>query len=71
MKSQDTYYEADVIVHKDGGISRVLRPILTDEERERRINNIKKATAEFMRHVYEVEKKKKSENAGDNEGKTA
>ena len=63
MRSQDTYYEAQVIVHKDGGISRVFRPILTDEERERRMNNIKKATAEFMRYVLEEEQKnEKSKN---------
>ena len=67
-KQEDTYYEAGVIVHHNG-TTRVLRPILTEEERERRMNNIKKAATRFMQHVYEVEERLKQEESETGEQK--
>ena len=47
MKSQDVYMEPEVY-HYNNCTVRVFRPILTDEERERRMENIKKAAADFI-----------------------
>ena len=47
MKSQDVYMEPE-IYHYNNCTVRVFRPILTDEERERRMEKIKKAAAEFI-----------------------
>lgn len=64
MKNQDTYKEVKTFIYPNA-IVRVHRPDLTDEERERRMNNIKKATENFMRYVLAEEQKKKDEKAKD------
>ena len=64
MKCQDTYKEVKTYVYPNA-IVRVHIPDLTDEERERRMNNIKKATENFMRHVLAEEQKKKDEKSKD------
>lgn len=46
-KIQDVYMEPESL-HLDNCIIRVFRPILTDEERERRMERIKKAAAELL-----------------------
>ena len=46
-KSQDDYMEPENL-HLDNCTVRVYRPILTDEERERRMEIIKKAAADFI-----------------------
>ena len=46
-KSQDIYMEPEVY-HYDNCIVRVYRPILTEEERARRMEAIKKAAKEEM-----------------------
>lgn len=48
MKQQDTYGEATVIV-TGNVIAKVYHPILTPEERERRMKIIAKAAAELLR----------------------
>ena len=42
---------------------KVFRPILTDEEREKRFNEFKYATAKFMAAVYRERQKKAREEA--------
>lgn len=49
-KSQDVYMEPEIL-HLDNCTVRVFRPILTDEERERRMERIKKAAAELLMSV--------------------
>lgn len=44
-------YELTNTYKNDKCIVRVYRPILTDEERERRFEEIKRATAKFMLRV--------------------
>ena len=46
-KSQDIYMEPEVY-HYDNCIVRVYRPILTEEERERRMEAIKKAAVDLV-----------------------
>ena len=46
-KCQDVYMEPEII-RCDNCIARVYRPILTDEERERRMERIKKAAADLI-----------------------
>lgn len=48
MKSNDTYMEP-VIIEDKGWTIRVFRPILTDEERNRRMEELKKATIALLR----------------------
>lgn len=45
MKCQDVYYDEPQIFEFPNMTVRVYRPILTDEERERRMKEIKKAAA--------------------------
>ena len=45
-KCQDVYMEP-IVHHYDNCIVRVYKPILTEEERERRTEEIKKALVEF------------------------
>lgn len=54
MKSQDVYGEP-IIFQRSNGIDRVYRPILTDEERARRMKCIEQAAA----LIIEQEKIKK------------
>ena len=51
-------YTVKVYHHKDG-ISRVYRPILTEEEYEKRHQQLYDAAARFLMHVEEVEQRKK------------
>ena len=55
MKSQDVYGEP-IIFQRSNGIDRVYRPILTDEERDRRMKCIEQAAAAL---IIEQEKIKK------------
>ena len=55
MKSQDVYGEP-IIFKRSNGIDRVYRPILTDEERARRMKCIEQAAAAL---IIEQEKLKK------------
>jgi len=55
MRGQDVYKEVRTFTYPNA-IVRVHIPDLTEEERERRMNEIKKATERFMRHVIEQEK---------------
>ena len=48
-KSNDTYMEPVAITHADGGTSRVYRPILTEEERARRMKRLHDAAAELLK----------------------
>lgn len=48
-KSKDEYMEPIIIKHPDGGISRVYRPILTEEERARRMKRLHDAAAELLK----------------------
>lgn len=66
MRGQDTYKEVKTFVYPNA-IVRVHIPDLTEEERERRMNNIKKATAEFMMAVL-AEEQKNEESKNCNQG---
>lgn len=57
-------YTVKVYHHKDG-ISRVYRPILTPEEYERRHQKLYDASVRFLRHVEEVEQRKKEREKAD------
>lgn len=64
MKNQDTYV-LEREYEDRGWIIRVHKPVLTEEERARRMEEIKKATARFLIAVIEEEKRneqKKNEN---------
>ena len=50
MKTQDTYQEAKVFTFP-GMVARVYRPILTEEERAKRITAIYKQAANLLRSV--------------------
>ena len=56
-ESKDVYGEP-TIIHKGNNVIRVYSPILTPEERERRMNEIKKATAQMMANVIRAKKEK-------------
>ena len=55
---QITGYTVKVYHHKDG-ISRVYRPILTEEEYEKRHQQLYNAAVRFLTHVEEVKQRKK------------
>ena len=57
-KSQDTYMEPEVY-HYNNCTVRVYRPILTEEERARRMEEIKKAAVAL---IIETEKAKQNKN---------
>ncbi len=57
MKQQDTYYEP-IIIRGEGHITRIYRPILTEEERTRRMKIIEKAAAELLISVEKSKKQK-------------
>ena len=48
------------ILHLDNCTVRVFRPILTDEERERRMEKIKQAAAELLMSVERNKQKSKA-----------
>ena len=54
--SNDVYGEP-IIVRRGNNIARVYSPILTEEEYNRRMNEIKKATAQFMANVLKNQTK--------------
>lgn len=56
-KSTDVYMEP-VIIERPNCIIRVYRPILTDEERERRMKQIHDAAAALLMSVIENERKR-------------
>ncbi len=51
MKQQDTYY-LDRVIEDEKAVIRVYRPILTDEERARRLEEVKKAAAALLGGRY-------------------
>lgn len=48
MKCQDVYYDEPQIFEFPNMTVRVYRPILTDEERERRMKRIRKAAVDLV-----------------------
>ena len=62
-KSQDTYMESEVY-HYNNCTVRVFRPILTEEERARRMEAIKKAAVDLV-IAAERAKQKKSRSFND------
>lgn len=46
---EDQYYPEPMVFHFDNGTARVYRPILTDEERARRMKEIEKAVIALMK----------------------
>ena len=48
MKESKDVYMDPIVLHLDNCIARVYRPILTDEENERRLERIKKAAADLI-----------------------
>ena len=59
-KSTDTYGEP-VVYDYGNVIVRVFTPILTPEERERRMEKIREATADLLRATYAAEAKREAE----------
>lgn len=56
-KIEDTYELTDTIVNDNDQYSctvRVFSPIITDQEREKRMDEFKKATANYMAEVYKM-----------------
>jgi len=56
-KVQDTYKEVKTFTYPNC-VVRVHIPDLTEEERERRMNALKKTTANFMKAVMKAEREK-------------
>lgn len=52
-KTEDQYVLKLETVYPNGSVVRVMSPILTDEERERRLNNLKRAAGVYARHMFE------------------
>lgn len=50
-------YGEPIIIRKGNNIARVYSPILTEEEYNRRMNEIKKATAQMMANVLKNQTK--------------
>lgn len=57
---QDTYGEPKVI-HTDGATIRIFTPILTEEERERRMERIKYCAVELLRAQERVHRRMEKE----------
>lgn len=55
-KQQDTYYDP-IIIKGEGYIARVYTPILTEEERARRMEEVEKAAAELLMSVKKSKQK--------------
>jgi ribosome recycling factor len=53
----DQYYPPETI-YMPGAIIRVHRPILTEEERAKRMKAIHDAAAKLLRKAYEIERNK-------------
>jgi hypothetical protein len=54
-KTEDTYELTDTIVNDNDQYSctiRVFSPVISDQEREKRMDEFKKATAVYMAEVY-------------------
>lgn len=60
------YYDAGTKVY-DNAIVHVRRPILTDEERERRMKIIHDAAVDLLKDLYEKELRKNKENNKDDD----
>ena len=56
MKEQDQYGEP-IIIHSENAVIRIRKPILTEEERERRFANLKKECSHLMRTAEEIKRK--------------
>lgn len=54
MKTQDTYQDP-VIFNFPGMVARVYHPILTEKEREKRLNAIKEAAVRLLLDKYKKE----------------
>lgn len=50
-KEEDKYYPPETY-YSDNAIVRVFHPILTDEERARRMERVKKSAAEVLKDMY-------------------
>lgn len=61
MKSQQDVYGEPQIFKFPGMTVRVYRPILTDEERARRMKEIEKAAAAVIISLYKAEERKRRE----------
>lgn len=55
-KCQDVYMDPEIL-HLDNCTVRVFSPILTEEEKERRMERIKKAAADLIMSVERIKKK--------------
>lgn len=55
-------YRLENTYHFPNAIVRVHRPVLTEEEEQRRMEKFKEATARFLTAVYREREKQKSEN---------
>lgn len=51
-KTEDKYELKFEKVYPNGSVVRVMSPILTDEERERRLNNLKRAAGVYAQHMF-------------------
>ena len=63
VKKEDEYYPEPTYVkeYPGGPTVKWFSPIITPEERERRMNDLKKQTEKFMRVVLEIEARKEQE----------
>ncbi len=55
-KQQDTYYDP-VIIRGEGYVARVYKPILTEEERARRMKRIEESAARLLLSVEKAKQK--------------
>lgn len=53
-KVQDEYY-LDRVIESENAVVRVYRPVLTEEERARRMEEFKKVVERFMKAVIKAE----------------
>ncbi len=65
MKKQDTYKEVKTFKYPNATV-RVHIPDLTEEERERRLNAVKRSTEALLREVLRNEYKGQNKKAKDN-----
>jgi hypothetical protein len=61
-KTEDRYVLKSETVYPNGSVVRVMSPILTDEERERRLNNLKRAAGVYAQHMFEGRAKNENNN---------
>ena len=62
MKEQEVVYSEPEIIQRQNGYDIIRRPILTDEERARRMKEIEKAAAALIIAKYEAEARRRKEN---------